>query len=464
MSKNTNKHRYLIFFLIIAIPSFFIITNSIISTSSHAISYQRELPILMTDNKDQGDLNLQSPLNGGKNWTVIFYGAHDNDLSSSIPGLGSTDDIDVIALEDNIAPGDSKAAYVGTTGALTFFNLTDIHPSWIDELNMAHPDTLSIFVKFCIDNYPANHYWVVLDNHGGAYNGVCTDEGSGGDILTLGDLKTAFSDISTHLGRKVDGIFFAACLMSNLEVAVQLSPYVECIIGFETTSSGMQLDEDVVVETFVANPTMTPEEMAIELVNEATISTMGFMTMSAIKLSVIEDLIGELNTFSTLLLNNFNLYGNAIKAARDAADPGLGWYDYYSWPLLIDFVDFVEEIFNRVPNFLIRDSASNLINHLVPGGQDYAIINNRVGEASDFMRGLSVYFPEFLAPSYTGYQIGNDFCALTNWEEFLQVFYDGDVDTISTPFNGVNIFIIILTAAPYVLIGLVVYNEVFRKR
>ena len=106
MPKHTNKYGYLIFFLIIAIPSFFIIANTIISNSSYDISYKRELPISMMDNKwdkDDGDLNLQSPLdNGGKKWTILFYGAHDNDLRASIPSIGSNDDIDVIAPEDGL--------------------------------------------------------------------------------------------------------------------------------------------------------------------------------------------------------------------------------------------------------------------------------------------------------------------------------------------------------------------------
>lgn len=469
MSKHTNKYGYLIFFLIIAIPSLFIIASANISNYSYDINYKGELPFsIMDDNwkHDDGDINFQSPLdNGGKNWTVIFYGAHDNDLSSSIPAVGSNDYVDVIAIEDNIAWGDSRAVYIESLGVQVPLNLTEINPSWSDELNMANPNTLSIFVQYCIETYPANHYWVVLDNHGGAYNGVCTDQGSGGDILSIGDLKTAFSDITSYLGRKIEGIFFSACLMSNLEIAVQLSPYVEYIVGFETTSGGNQLDEDVVAEIFRSDYSMSAEEMAIELVDEAFITETGFMGMSAVKLSTIQNLIDDLNTFSTLLMNNFHLYGNQIKAARARCQ---GWYNYYRFPLLIDFVDFVEEVADRVPNLLIRNAALNLISYLVPGGQNYAILNNRVGDASDFMAGLSVYFPDNgPLPSYSSYQIGNDFCALTNWEEFLQTFYTGDIDTITTPIGESALFFTIFGVVPFILIALVIIKErtaLFKKR
>ena len=468
MSKHTNKYGYLIFFLIIAIPSFFIITNAIISNSSYDISYKGELPFSLMDNnwrQDDGDLNFKNPLdNGGKNWTLIFYGAHDNDLSNSIPSIGSNDYIDVIAIDDGLPYGDTRAAYIHSGGTRTYFNLTEIDPSWSNELNMANPDTLSIFVQYCIENYPANHYWVVLDNHGGAYNGVCTDETSGPDeILTIGDLKTAFSSISSYLGHKFDGIFFAACLMSNLEIAVQLSPYVEYIVGFETTSGGNQLDEDVVVATFLANPDMSPHEMAIELIDEAFITETGFMTMSAIKLSIIQDLIDDINEFTTLLMDNYQFYGKLIRDAREACDYH-GWYDYYSWPLLVDFVDFVEEIYERVPGPSIQNSALNLMSHLVPGDENYAIINNRVGDASDFMTGLSVYFPAYLTPGFSNYQIENDFCVLTNWEEFLQVFYENEVNATTQPFDYYYVFFIFLGAMASLIILTIIYNKVFKKR
>ena len=77
MPKHINIYGFLIFFLIIAIPSFFIIANIFIANSSHNIRYEREFPISETDNewkKEGGNLYLQSPLsNGLKKWTILFY-------------------------------------------------------------------------------------------------------------------------------------------------------------------------------------------------------------------------------------------------------------------------------------------------------------------------------------------------------------------------------------------------------
>ena len=386
----------------------------------------------------------------------IILCAHDNNLGPSIPDVGSNDDINVIALEDGFSWGNTKAAYVLEGGGRIYLNLSSINPSWTDEVNMAHPDTLTSFVQYCIDNYPAVHYWVVLDNHGGAYNGVCTDETSGGDILSIGDLKTAFSSITSYLGRKIDGIFFAACLMSNLEIAVQLSPYVGYIVGFETLSSGVQLTTNQVVNTFLDNPSMSPQEIAIELINRASISEVGVMAISAIKLSVIQDLINDIDNLATHLINSFNIFGKEIRDARDACQ------DWYGYPhRLVDFIDFLEELYERVPNQMIRYLALEIMRNLGPSDQGYAIINNRRASCP-YMHGLSVYFPFDLSTYSSFYEEGNDFCALTHWEEFLHVFFENDVAGAITPFGNSYVFFIILGAVPLIIIG--GRKAIFKKR
>jgi len=188
-------------------------------------------------------------------------------------------------------------------GARMYIYLSSINPSWNVELNMGNPDTLYYVLKYCIDNYPSDHYWVILDNHGGAYNGVCWDD-SWGDHLSIGDLKTTFSSIASYLGRKFDGIYFHACLMSNLEGAVQLSPYVGYIVGFEpsVTMGEFNLDNDVVVNTLVTNPSISPRDFAIELINQAFISEMGDTLIAAVKLSITQDLIDDIDNLATQLM------------------------------------------------------------------------------------------------------------------------------------------------------------------
>ncbi len=463
MPKHSNKYGFLIFFLIIAIPSFFIIANAIISTSSYDISYKGELPFSMMNNEwnqDDGDLNLQSPLsNGGKKWTLIYYGAHDNEIPVSYPNIGSTDDVDVFVIEDNIAWGDSRAAYIHSGGSRTYINLTDINPSWTLEVNMGNPDTLIDILQYCIDNYPSEHYWVVLDNHGGAYNGVCWDDTSGGDHLSIGDLKTAFSSITSYLGRKFDGIYFHACLMSNLEIAVQLSPYVGYVVAFEPSvgMGGINLHNNVVANTLVTNPSISPREFAIELVDQAFISEMGDTLIAAVKLSIIQDLIDNIDSLATQLMNNFHIYGKQIIDARDASE---SWYGPPT--RLVDFIDFLQELYERVPNQMIRYYALNIMRGLGPSDQDYAILKHRKGSLRYYMHGLSIYFPDSLSGYSSYYEEGSDFCALTNWEEFLQVFYANDVTGALTPFGNSYVFFIILGAVPLIIIG--GRNVIFKKR
>ena len=129
---------------------------------------------------------------------------------------------------------------------------------------------------------------------------------------------------------------------------------------------------------------------------------------------------------------------------------------------MIDFVDFLEKLYARVPNQMIRYLTLEIMRNLVPSDQDYAIINNRAASASAFMHGISVYFPFELTGDYSHYQTDNDFCALTHWEEFLQVFYDNDVSGAITPLGNSYVFFVILGIVPIIIIA--GRNVIFKKR
>ena len=82
---------------------------------------------------------------------------------------------------------------------------------------MGDPQTLIDFSLYCIDNFPADHYMIIPQNHGGSWLGCCWEENLI-DNLDIDDLDIAFSTISSHVGRKIDVIFFNDCLMNSVEI------------------------------------------------------------------------------------------------------------------------------------------------------------------------------------------------------------------------------------------------------
>lgn len=97
--------------------------------------------------------------------------------------------------------------------------------------NMGDPGTLRSFLDYAAEHCPAENYALILWDHGaGPVNGVCWDEQSSGDHLTIQELTSALSD-SPFSQKKLAWLGFDACLMSSVEVARALAPYAEYMIA-----------------------------------------------------------------------------------------------------------------------------------------------------------------------------------------------------------------------------------------
>ena len=104
--------------------------------------------------------------------------------------------------------------------------------------NMGDPITLSSFMNYCFDFFPADSYSLILWDHGGGpVLGYGVDENFR-DLLTLEELSEALGDsVGAHRTR-LEWIGFDACLMSSLEVASVLAPYADYMIASQETEPG----------------------------------------------------------------------------------------------------------------------------------------------------------------------------------------------------------------------------------
>jgi len=101
--------------------------------------------------------------------------------------------------------------------------------------SMAAPQTLSDFIRWSAENYPAEKYMLVLWDHGtGALEGLCIDELFDGDTLHLDELKTALADGGVHF----ETVLFDACLMANLETACAIKDSANWMIASEELVAG----------------------------------------------------------------------------------------------------------------------------------------------------------------------------------------------------------------------------------
>lgn len=108
--------------------------------------------------------------------------------------------------------------------------------------NMGLPETLSYFLNYCAENYPAEHNVLILWDHGGGpLWGYGVDELYDSDALLLDEMQAAMEASAFRGGedgKKLDLVGFDACLMGSLECMSIWQKYADYYVGSEELEPG----------------------------------------------------------------------------------------------------------------------------------------------------------------------------------------------------------------------------------
>lgn len=185
---------------------------------------------------------------GGDKWTVLIYlcgtdlesnySAAATDLYEMLQGkcgegvniivqTGGTADWSIEDFDE-----EKTQRYVNRDG---YLELLDEQPLQ----NMGDPDTLSDFITWGAENYPADNMGLIFWNHGGgSISGVCFDERFGYDSLSLPEINSALNASFDSLTERFEFIGFDACLMATLEMANILAPFAKYMYASQETEPG----------------------------------------------------------------------------------------------------------------------------------------------------------------------------------------------------------------------------------
>lgn len=133
------------------------------------------------------------------------------------------------------------------------------------------PETLADFIRFCEEEYPADHRMLVLWNHGGGPFGYGNDS-IYGNKLTLKDIRSALESVCTpsHEQPPFDIIGFDACLMSTLEATHALDGYAAFFCLSEEVEPGEGWDYGPWLQAMTDDPTMSPARVAQAIADSFT--------------------------------------------------------------------------------------------------------------------------------------------------------------------------------------------------
>ena len=382
----------------------------------------------------------------------------------SMSQVGSSSNVTLLAQLDRIPEFDSS--YGNWNDTKRFLITQGMTPTPenatqdLGELDMGDPNTLTSFIQWGVENYPADHYFLILFDHGqGAVGTVGTGavgvsgqlaappEGvdyanapprglmyDHGDFLTTPELAQALK----AAGVTIDILFIDGCYMAGLEVAYQIAAYADVMVGYEGQGHGAL--KDPVYHNFLAslvsNSSMTSTDIGRQVVAEFA-SNWSYdsylVTCSAIDLTKLRStaLVTATDNFATELKALYTQYSTKVQTARnetesygDQLTPYVQYYNPYA-----DLYDFADRIYNLVPDSSLKWAASEVKSNLTA-----TVILSRQYNYPN-AHGLSVYFPMNMSEWnwHRAYYLNCSFAIDTDWDEWLGAYY---VSTITSSPTG----------------------------
>ncbi len=334
-----------------------------------------------------------APGGSAAGWTFMVYLDADNNLDAYGPyslgmmeEVGSTANVNVVVLWD----GFYKPAYMykvikGGLEKVKGFALNG------EEVNMGDPLTLKTFVDFTVGKFRAEHYVLVLWDHGDDVSGVSWDEHPD-DHLTHPEVAAA---LSKH---HIDLLAFDACLMAMIEVAYEYRQYglsSDYLVGSENYVPNYGYPYNTILQDLNLNPAMTEFEASRMIVQDyaefyeprAHFNGGVMGTLSAIDMARVDELVFDLSVMTQALMKDMVANHGMISEAR--GDGMLPWSEY-GWDLYIDLTTFVEHITQATTDLTVQSAGYAVLSSL---SQAIVALGNTEPMESAGAKGMGIWFP-----------------------------------------------------------------------
>lgn len=243
-----------------------------------------------------------------KSWTFLIFINGNNNLDSygeqniiDMEKVGSNDQVNIVVQWASMSAQKTVRLLVqksDDSSQVTSPILEDL-----GVVDMGSYQTLEDFIKWGVDNFPADHYFIDIWDHGGGWHlkntrrafnvpvigDISWDENTG-NFITTEQLGDVMAYAAKAMGHKVDLYGSDACLMGMAEVANQMSDSVSFSVGSEETEPGAGWPYNDFLQSWYAKPNATAQDVAKSLVDTYVASYQGKedVTMSAFDLSQIK--------------------------------------------------------------------------------------------------------------------------------------------------------------------------------
>lgn len=402
-------------------------------------------------------------------WTFMVYMAGDNNLSGAgdsdldeMRKVGSTDDVNILVQFDNAGNHGTQRFLVRKSG-------NDMVQA-LGETDSGDPNVLLDFVSWAHTNYTADHYALILWNHGGGWEpseidtiaqavgargysdregaeraasplrraffrttlktilgqnspqerAILSDDGSGHSLDTV-ELGKVLAETKKILDKPLDLLGMDACLMSNLEVAYQAEPYVKYVVTSEESEPNEGWPYQAVISKLVADPNLPTADFASHIVHAYVqsykdMSYTGDVTQAAFDLAQIAPLNAALDHLADKLLARLPRASTQIwKAQRKSKR---FWHN-----TLADIGSFGAEMKRATRDQATRQAVDKVSTALQHGAGKFVIAEAHNGTGVAACTGVTVYLPSALT-GISKYYGDLEFAKKQHWLKMLQAYIE----------------------------------------
>jgi hypothetical protein len=361
----------------------------------------------------------------GGSWTVLVYGLGDNNLEADL--LGDLEEmaavppaaLTFVALADR-TPDYTDQALPGigdwdTAKLLAITPGTFTEEADLGELNMGDPVVLADFIQRGVAGHPADHYALILWDHG-SIAGVGSDESSG-DGLTVPEIAKGVRDGLTAAGvDRLDIIGFDACLMAAYEVAASMGPLADYMVASEEVEPNDGWDY-AAFDLIAAQPDLVTALSLGEEIVARYVATSGAddptVTMSLLDLSHVGALVTALDGLNGQVAPTMATFASAIGRGRSQA-PSFG-----SSPVPEeDF--YMVDLGAMLQNLSEADAPLGGAATTALAALQEVVVASQAGDAAAAATGLTVHFPPYGEYYYPDWYRATE---APVWPDFLEAYY-----------------------------------------
>lgn len=297
-------------------------------------------------------------------------------------------------------------------------------------VDMSYPAALKEFLNYCMRDFPAQHYLLVLDDHGEGWRGSCLDEVNGnGGLLTMPELRSAIAESDLH---RVDAIAFHACQMAMVEVAYELRECADYVMASQfVMPMEAVLGGDVWLTYLRENPDATPREFC-----ESIVQSVG--DAAGVRGKTIHYVLIDPAAMSELA-NKIGAFGNCLveENAGFWDEIGHAWTETNMEPYdnsqSVDIREFAKNILlepHLSQSNLIQERAAD-VSDAVDAAVLYSVLYFNPSEYPIPRGGLNIHLPKYVFQFDSADYVNLDFAAV-NWQTFVSRFL---ATSVSCPFE-----------------------------